>query len=263
MKITAKVVLFNKPYGVHSQFKKENDAMQTLSDFLDDQSLRVAGRLDKDSEGLLVLTNHGGLNHAITTPPTAINAKYANAKHTKTYLVQVENIPSPDQIRQLQQGVLLKDGKTLPAEVMLLDEQEFPIGLWQRNPPIRQRATIPTSWLMMSICEGKNRQVRRMVAQVGLPCLRLIRYQVGPWKLGGLAVGESCVLQLGADELKQLGVIDAETQTAALENLKARPSLSALKQNITDFKLRANRSTTAIKPCTPKRNRPPKFAGKV
>ena len=202
-----KVVLFNKPYGVHSQFRKDHDEMATLADFIDDQSLRVAGRLDKDSEGLLVLTNHGGLNHAITTPPTAINAKY-DAKHAKTYLVQVENIPSAEQLDALRTGVMLKDGKTLPATVKHLADDELPITLWARTPPIRSRASILTAWLAISIIEGKNRQVRRMVAHVGLPCLRLIRYQVGQWTLGDLAVGDYRVLHLSDDELRKLGISD-------------------------------------------------------
>lgn len=201
-----KLVLFNKPYGVHSQFKKDHDGMITLADFIDDKTMRVAGRLDKDSEGLLLLTDDGRLNHAITTPPTAKNAKDKHTKCAKTYLVQVENIATNAQIQALEQGVILKDGKTLPAKVQKLDETELPIRLWQRNPPIRQRVNIPTTWLQITIVEGKNRQIRRMVAHVGLPCLRLIRSQVGIWQLDGLAVGESRVLQLDQQTLLSLGL---------------------------------------------------------
>lgn len=175
------VILFNKPYGVHSQFRKDHEQMVTLADFFDDKTLRVAGRLDKDSEGLLILTDDGKLNHAITTPK-------ADKAWGKTYLVQVENIPTDAQIHALSTGVTLKDGKTLPAIVKVLDT--LPITLWQRQPPIRVRQTIPTAWLSITIFEGKNRQVRRMTAHVGLPCLRLIRHQVGAWTLGELGVGQ-------------------------------------------------------------------------
>lgn len=177
----ATVILFNKPYGVHSQFRKDHEQMVTLADFFDDKTLRVAGRLDKDSEGLLILTDDGKLNHAITTPK-------ADKAWGKTYLVQVENIPTDAQIHALSTGVTLKDGKTLPAIVKVLDT--LPITLWQRQPPIRVRQTIPTAWLSITIFEGKNRQVRRMTAHVGLPCLRLIRHQVGAWTLGELGVGQ-------------------------------------------------------------------------
>lgn len=201
----AKVVLFNKPFGVHSQFKKDNDAMATLADFFDDKSLRVAGRLDADSEGLLLLTNHGKLIHAITTPPTQARPK---AKHPKTYLVQVEGVPTATMLSQLQVGVVLKDGKTLPAQVAHLTEDELPVALWARTPPIRERKSIPTSWLSITIVEGKNRQVRRMTAHVGLPCLRLIRYRVGGFTLAHagsqLAVGQSTTIMLSPAQLRAL-----------------------------------------------------------
>lgn len=203
---SAKVVLFNKPFGVHSQFKKDNDAMATLADFFDDKSLRVAGRLDADSEGLLVLSNHGKLIHAITTPPTKDSPN--KAKHPKTYLVQVEGVPTPEMLNQLRQGVLLKDGKTLPAQVVLLTEDELPLLLWARTPPIRERKSIPTAWLSITIVEGKNRQVRRMTAHVGLPCLRLIRYQVGGFSLNHdgsqLMVGQSVTIMLSPTKLRKL-----------------------------------------------------------
>lgn len=191
----SKIVLFNKPYNVHSQFRKDHDDMATLADFFDDKSLRVAGRLDKDSEGLLILTDNGILNHAITTP------EHKQGKVSKTYLVQVENIPTTAQIQALRAGVLLKDGKTLPAKVVLLDE--LPITLWERHPPIRERKSIPTAWLSITIFEGKNRQVRRMTAHVGLPCLRLIRYAVGKCTLEDLAVGQSRTLHLNNEQTQQ------------------------------------------------------------
>lgn len=192
------VILFNKPYGVHSQFRKDHDDMMTLADFFQDKSLRVAGRLDKDSEGLLLLTDNGQLNHLITTP-TATQKTFG-----KTYLVQVENTPTPEQIQALQTGVTLKDGKTLPAQVILLDENSLPITLWERNPPIRKRQNIPTAWLSITIFEGKNRQVRRMTAYVGLPCLRLIRQRIGAWQLGDLPVGAQQKITLTDSQLAQL-----------------------------------------------------------
>ncbi|MDO4896394.1 MAG: pseudouridine synthase [Moraxella sp.] len=189
----ATVILFNKPYGVHSQFRKDHDGMMTLMDYFDDKSLRVAGRLDKDSEGLLILTDDGKLNHAITTPK-------ADNVWGKTYLVQVENTPTPEQLHALRVGVHLKDGKTKPAIVSVPDE--LPISLWGRQPPIRVRQSVPTTWLSMTIFEGKNRQIRRMTAHVGLPCLRLIRHQVGRWELGGLKSGEFVRLNVHRQRLK-------------------------------------------------------------
>lgn len=179
--------------------------MITLADYFNDKSLRVAGRLDKDSEGLLLLTDSGTLNHFITTPPPI--SKSAK-KWGKTYLAQVENSPTSAQLQALRDGVILKDGKTLPAIVKHLSDEDLPITLWQRNPPIRERKTIPTAWLSITIFEGKNRQIRRMTAHVGLPCLRLIRYQIGTeqlgWNLDGLALGESRKICLSHDELSKL-----------------------------------------------------------
>ncbi|OPH37987.1 pseudouridine synthase [Moraxella lacunata] len=198
------VVLFNKPYNVHSQFRKDHDQMMTLADYFDDKSLRVAGRLDKDSEGLLVLTDNGTLNHFITTPPTHGKAK----SWGKTYLVQVEHTPTDDQLHALRTGVTLKDGKTLPARILHLDDDNLPIDVWDRHPPIRERKNIPTAWLMITIFEGKNRQIRRMTAHAGLPCLRLIRLQVGSdklgWHVGDLAVGQSRRIHISHDELTRI-----------------------------------------------------------
>lgn len=198
------VVLFNKPYNVHSQFRKDHDQMMTLADYFDDKSLRVAGRLDKDSEGLLILTNSGMLNHFITTPSTHSQTK----PWGKTYLVQVEHIPTYEQLHALRTGVTLKDGNTLPAHVLHLSDDNLPINVWQRHPPIRERKHIPTAWLMITIFEGKNRQIRRMTAHVGLPCLRLIRLQIGDdklcWHVGSLAVGQSRRIHISHDELTQM-----------------------------------------------------------
>ena len=202
------LILFNKPYGVLSQFRNDdNNDYGTVADYLkkskfNDKSLRIAGRLDATSEGLLLLTDNGRVNKAITHPPTANNGK----KQGKTYLVQVEGIATDEQVASLEAGVRLKDGMTLPAEVQAISEDELPMPLWQRNPPIRERKSVPTSWLMMTIYEGKNRQVRRMTAHVGLPCLRLIRWSVAGFELGDLGLGEFVKVHLNKARLKQLGI---------------------------------------------------------
>ena len=199
----SEVILFNKPFGVLSQFRHDdNNDFGTLADYFNDKSLRVAGRLDATSEGLLLLTSDGRVNRAITHPPKANNGN----KQGKTYLVQVEGIPSDEQLHQLAQGVMLKDGVTLPAIVRYLEDSELPMPLWPRNPPIRERKSVPTSWLMLTIFEGKHRQVRRMTAHVGLPCLRLIRWSVAGFELGGLEVGAFVRVHLNAARLRQLGL---------------------------------------------------------
>lgn len=178
----ARVVLFNKPFRVMSQFRESGDKL-TLSRYFDDPSLRIAGRLDFDSEGLLVLSDSGRLVQKISNP---------RFKLAKTYLAQVEGVPSEDALKPLRDGLVLKDGPTLPAKVRLVEE---PAYLWHREPPIRYRANIPTSWLELTISEGRNRQVRRMTAAVGFPTLRLIRTRVGDWSIDGLATGEWCEAQ--------------------------------------------------------------------
>lgn len=173
----SRILLFNKPYGVICQFSR--DGMHpTLADYIAVPDVYPAGRLDTDSEGLLLLTDDGRLQHRITDP---------KHKQPKTYWVQVEGIPDEAALRQLRRGVSLKDGMTLPAEARAMEE---PAGLWQRDPPVRFRQSIPTSWIALTIREGKNRQVRRMTAAVGFPTLRLIRYAIGGWTLDGLAPGE-------------------------------------------------------------------------
>lgn len=174
----SKVLLFNKPFRVLSQFR-EHEGKDTLAKYINDKSLRLTGRLDYDSEGLMILTDDGKLAQQISDP---------KFKKPKTYLAQVEGVPDERALEQLSRGVKLKDGMTRPAEARLIDE---PADIWDRTPPIRYRAEIPTSWIELTIREGKNRQVRRMTAAVGFPTLRLIRYSVGDWQLNGLQPGES------------------------------------------------------------------------
>ncbi|UWR28745.1 pseudouridine synthase [Sulfitobacter sp. W002] len=178
--MTARVILLNKPYGVLSQFTDkgtEGSTRPTLSAYIDEKGFYPAGRLDRDSEGLLVLTDHGPLQARIAHP------KY---KRPKTYLVQVEGTPDAAALEALRKGVELKDGVTKPAQVDLIDAPE---ALWPRDPPVRFRKTVPDAWLRITIREGRNRQVRRMTAHVGLPTLRLIRESVGDWELAGLQPG--------------------------------------------------------------------------
>ncbi|TDT77498.1 ribosomal large subunit pseudouridine synthase E [Litoreibacter halocynthiae] len=172
----SRTILFNKPHGVLSQFT-DGQARATLSDYIDVPKVYAAGRLDRDSEGLLILTDDGQLQARIAHP------KY---KAAKTYLVQVEGKPVAAALAQLRGGVDLKDGRTRPAKVAAVAEPDW---LWPRDPPVRVRKTVPDSWLELSITEGRNRQVRRMCAAVGHPCLRLIRVAVGEWSLTGIAPG--------------------------------------------------------------------------
>ena len=170
------LLLFNKPYGVICQFSP-SPPHRSLADYIDAPGFYAAGRLDTDSEGLLLLTDNGALQHRITDPAH---------KLPKTYWVQVEGIPSAQMLQQLAQGVDVGDFVTLPAEVRAIDAPD----IWPRNPPVRERKSVPDSWLELTIREGKNRQVRRMTARVGLPTLRLIRVRIGDWRLDGLQPGE-------------------------------------------------------------------------
>jgi 23S rRNA pseudouridine2457 synthase len=172
----AKLILFNKPYGVLSQFTDDKDR-PTLAQYIKIPHVYAAGRLDHDSEGLLLLTDDGQVQHHIAHPTN---------KLPKTYWVQVEGAPNSYALTKLRQGVELNDGMTLPAEATLIPTPR----IWNRDPPIRQRINIPTQWIEIIISEGKNRQIRRMTAAVGHPTLRLVRVKIGNWSLEGIAPGE-------------------------------------------------------------------------
>ena len=172
----AKIILFNKPFRVLSQFS-DTEGRRTLADFLSAPEFRAAGRLDYDSEGLLLLTDNGQLQQQIANP---------RHKQWKTYLVQVEGELDDLSIAALCAPLKLKDGLTLPARARRIE----PPALWPRHPPVRERKSVPDSWLELSIREGRNRQVRRMTAAVGFPTLRLVRQAVGDWSLGDIAPGE-------------------------------------------------------------------------
>jgi len=178
----AQLILFNKPYDVLSQFSNDGD-QTTLAKFIDIKNVYPAGRLDKTSEGLLLLTDDGALQHKISHP---------DHKMEKTYWVQVEGIPTKQALNDLSNGVKLKDGMTKKAQTSILKNPK----VWERDPPIRFRANIPTTWISLTITEGRNRQVRRMTAAVGFPTLRLIRHSIGAWDISNIQPGDFKVLEV-------------------------------------------------------------------
>lgn len=174
------LILFNKPFNVLCQFT-DKEGRKNLSDFIPVKNVYAAGRLDYDSEGLVLLTDDGKLQQKISDP---------EYKMPKCYWAQIEGIPNSEALNKLRKGILLKDGLTKPAKVRIIYEPE----IWDRIPPIRTRKKIPTSWIELTITEGRNRQVRRMTASVGYPTLRLIRYSIGNWNIDGLSTGSYKIL---------------------------------------------------------------------
>ena len=184
----AKIILLNKPFNVLSQFT-DSEGRATLADFVTEKKLYPAGRLDYDSEGLLLLTDNGTVQHRISHPRT---------KMPKTYWVQVEGAPTEQDIEPLRVGAVLKDGPCHPAMVELIPEP----NIWEREPPIRARKAIPTTWLQLVITEGRNRQVRRMTASLGFPTLRLIRVKIGEWSIETLKPGETRQITVATPPIK-------------------------------------------------------------
>ncbi|KTC81376.1 pseudouridine synthase [Legionella brunensis] len=184
------ILLFNKPFGVLTQFTGEEHD-KTLADYINLPDFYAAGRLDKNSEGLLLLTNNGKLQHRLTHP------RFNKEKH---YWVQIEGVPQEHDLLPLRKGLILKETHFLPAKVKIIDA---PL-LWERVPPIRFRKTVPTAWLEIILCEGKNHQIRRMTAAIGFPTLRLVRHKIANWSLGSLLPGEYCIISVNPGDLKKL-----------------------------------------------------------
>ncbi|MDQ8036732.1 MAG: pseudouridine synthase [Pedobacter sp.] len=209
----SRLILLNKPFQVLCQFR-DKDGRPTLADFISIPGVYPAGRLDHDSEGLLLLTDDGSLQARIADP---------RWKLPKTYWAQVEGEVTEEALQQLRQGVMLNDGPTLPAGAERL---ESPL-LWEREPPIRYRANIPTSWIALTLREGRNRQVRRMTAAVGFPTLRLVRQAIGPWSVSGLAPGEWRALKLDAETQRQLFGSDGRAAQKKDSSKKETPGSKA------------------------------------
>lgn len=209
----SRLVLFNKPYLVLCQFR-DKDGRPVLADYIDRPGFYPAGRLDHDSEGLLLLTDDGRLQSRIADP---------RWKQAKTYWVQVEGLIDDAALDKLRRGIVLNDGRTLPAEAERLESP----ALWERQPPIRQRANIPTSWIALTIREGRNRQVRRMTAAVGFPTLRLVRVAIGPWSLDGLAPGQWREIQVDPAEMRRLFGVERENSEATTQREAKRSGIPA------------------------------------
>jgi 23S rRNA pseudouridine2457 synthase len=227
------LILFYKPFRVLSQFSQEGEK-STLADFIQVPEFYPAGRLDFDSEGLLLLTNQGALQHIIASP---------DFKLPKTYWVQVEGHISDEALNKLNQGVDLKDGLTKPAQAERIEEP----NVWERTPPVRHRENIPTSWISLQIREGKNRQVRRMTAAVGFPTLRLIRYAIGPYTLDNKPVGQWNYIEPTDDLSKKVMHFEEQRKRKTASSNRRRPSekrqLGSQEDKIPDGKRVARRST--------------------
>ncbi len=223
----SELILLNKPFRVLSQFRRDGDK-STLADFVSTPAVYPAGRLDYDSEGLLILTGDGALQHSIAHP---------DRKLPKTYWVQVEGQISPAAIQQLCQGVELNDGLSKPATAKIIAEPE---SLWPRTPPVRYRANIPTSWLSLQISEGRNRQVRRMTAAVGFPTLRLIRYAIGEWTIDGIEPGAQRTIRLKPELYQKLCPAKTPSNTPSQTKANARPPRTRKNQTARRVRTKTN-----------------------